>query len=436
MHSEKKKMEARLSALFEFQIDKVQKEMSDKVEKQRAESEKQRVEMEKKMNEKMEKQRAESAEKGSKMEKEIESLRSVVARHESDNTQLKSDNSQLKLDNSQLTATVTRLLTDLSQVNTDLRILHPLPYARLHLQKCINHQITCNDAVNAFISRHTLPVISSTPSLTLQLQALKRDLKKAWDARFAAAFLCEPSPTLDKVLWIVAKNGHTKEVMRCINLNQATRSCKMLQKVMREVKGKYGMTQLNYFAWKGMISSVNRMLLMKGIDVESRDVDGNTPLILAAFNGHIEIVEMLLNHGAKIDSMNDVGISSLYAACEKGYLSVVKLLINKRANIEASCADGWKPLHIACQGGHLPVVNLLINKGANLDASGDHGWRPLHIAACNGHLEIFKALIAKGADMNALTSNGQSALGIARLKNRHKIVDFLRTRGAIDDGII
>ena len=62
-------MEARLSALFEFQIDKVQKEMSEKIEKQRAESEKQRVEMEKKMNEKMEKQRAESAEKGSKMEK-------------------------------------------------------------------------------------------------------------------------------------------------------------------------------------------------------------------------------------------------------------------------------------------------------------------------------------------------------------------------------
>jgi hypothetical protein len=378
-------MDERLSALFELKLEKVQQEME-------------------------------------KQSGEIKTLRSVVTRVESDNTLLKLDNA--------------RLLTDLNEVQHDLRILHPLPYARLYLQECIKHQIARNDAVNAFIELHTLPLIYSTPPLTLHLQELNKDLKKAWDARFAAAFLCEPPPTLDKVLWIVAKNGHTKEVMRCINLNQATRSCKMLQKVMREVKGKYGMTQLNYFAWKGMISSVNRMLLMKGIDVESRDVDGNTPLILAAFNGHIEIVEMLLNHGAKIDSMNDVGISSLYAACEKGYLSVVKLLINKRANIEASCADGWKPLHIACQGGHLPVVNLLINKGANLDASGDHGWRPLHIAACNGHLEIFKALIAKGADMNALTSNGQSALGIARLKNRHKIVDFLRTRGAIDDGII
>jgi hypothetical protein len=179
-------MEARLSALFEFQIDKVQKEMNEKIEKQRAESEKQRAEMEKQM-------KAQIEEKTLKMEKEIESLRSVVARHESDNTLLKLDNA--------------RLLTDLTEVHTDLRILHPLPYARLHLQKCINHQITCNDAVNTFISLHTLPVIHSTPSLNLQLHELKRELKKSWDARFSAAFLCEPPPTFDKVLWIIAKNG-------------------------------------------------------------------------------------------------------------------------------------------------------------------------------------------------------------------------------------
>jgi ankyrin repeat protein len=60
--------------------------------------------------------------------------------------------------------------------------------------------------------------------------------------------------------------------------------------------------------------------------------------------------------------------------------------------------------------------------------------RPLHIAASDGHLEIVKALIAAGADMNALENYGRSALGIARRKNHTKIVDFLRNRGAIDDG--
>ena len=208
-------MEARLSALFESRLKEMEKQMRDEMEKQRVEGEKQ-------MNDKMEKQRVESE----KQRIEIESLRSNMARVESDNTHL--------------TSTVTRLLTDLSEVHDDLRILHPLPYARLHFQKCINHQLACNDAVNAFIDQHTLKVINVTPSLSSQLQELKRELKKAWDARFAASHLCDPPPTLANVLHIMAERGFTNEVMRCMNLNQATRSCKMLQKVMREVKGKYG----------------------------------------------------------------------------------------------------------------------------------------------------------------------------------------------------
>jgi len=37
--------------------------------------------------------------------------------------------------------------------------------------------------------------------------------------------------------------------------------------------------------------------------------------------------------------------------------------------------------------------------------------------------------------MNALTNNGESALGYARRENHPAIADFLRTQGAVDDGI-
>jgi hypothetical protein len=246
-------LEDRLCAFFEKRMSRVEQEMRAEIEKQKAEIEKQRLENQK-QREEIESIRIEN-----------ESLRSVVNRVESDNDNLLSLVTRIDSDNA-------RLLNDLSEVHDDLRILHPLPYARLHLEKCIEHQIACNDAVNAFIEAHTITVIDASPSLTLQLQELKKNLKKAWDARFAAAFLCEPPPTLSKVIWIVAKNGYTEEVIRCMNLNRATRNCKFLQPLMREVKdGEYGMTQLNYFAWKGLTKSVNRMLSMKGIDVESRD---------------------------------------------------------------------------------------------------------------------------------------------------------------------
>jgi hypothetical protein len=281
-----------------------------------------------------------------------------------------------------------------------------------------------------------MKVINSDPSLSHQLHELNKELKKSWDARFAADQLCLPQPTLANVLHVMAERGFTKEVKKCMNLNKATRSCEMLQKVMREVKGKNVQTQLNYFAANGMKSSVNRMLSMKGVDVESKDTYGNTPLINASYHGRVEIVEILLNHGAMIESKGSMDCTPLYMACQQGHLPVVTLLINKGANLQASTNDGSKPLHVACVLGHLPIVTFLINNGANIEASATNGFRPLHNAAWNGHLEIVEALIAKGADMNALTNTGQSALGWARRKNRTTTVTYLRSLGAVDDGIV
>ena len=226
--------------------------------------------------------------------------------------------------------------------------------------------------MNAFISLHTLEVIYSTPSLTLQLHDLKRELKKAWDARFAAACLCEPPPTLESILWIVSKSGYTKEVAPFMNLSKATRECKNLQRVMREVMNwrkderggrpplyRGGMTQLRFFCSKGMTSSVKRMLDMKSIDVEARlggREDGNTCLMTAASNS---------------------------------YLDICRLLIDKGAQVEAHNSGGWTPLHYAAQNGNIAIVRLLCDRGADVEAriTGEfHGSRPLHIAAAYGHL--------------------------------------------------
>ena len=365
------------------------------------------------MNDKIEKQRM-----------EMESLRSIVARVESDNTQLKLDNAnltlevtQLKLDNSNLLSTVSRidsenarLHTDLSliqsslsEIRGDLETLHPLPYARLKLSHCIKIQEACNDALNDFHTRYSTASINSDPSLFLQLQELNKALKKAWDARFAAAFLCEPPPTLPKVLWIMAKSGFTKEVIGCMNLNKATRSCKMLQPLMREVHDKRGMTQLNHFALRGMTASVKRMLSMKGIDVNSRVKDNatNTCLMSASCSGSVPVVEMLLNHGA---------------------------------HIEATAKNLATPVYFAAASNNIAVVNLLINRGANIEAKDVSGFTPLHIAAFHGRLNSVKFLIAKGANMNALTIDDSSALGIARRNEHVEIDEFLRSVGAFDDG--
>jgi hypothetical protein len=390
----------KISALFEKRFEKIEKdfkEQATQVNSLREDNVKLRDEVVK-QNEFIEKQ----SEVITDLRDNNMKLNDVVVDLREDTIHLRQDNLHLREINTRLQTTITPLLSDISEFRGDLRILHPLPYARLHLQHCIERQEACNAELNAFHHRYLTDTIISNPVLTLRERELRAALKAAWDARFAAAHLCEPPPTLVNTLWILAKNGYEEEIKKCLNLNKATRNCKQLQALMREVKGKYMQTQLNYFAMKGMIESVNRMLLIKGIEIESKSRKGFTPLTHAAFNGHVDICNVLLDRGAKIESKNNSGATPLYCACQEGHLSVVSLLIDRGADIEASDIDGWRPLYIAAQ---------------------------------RGHLEIVKALIARHVDMNAFTNDGETALGIARREKHQSIISYLQSLGARDDGI-
>jgi hypothetical protein len=237
------------------------------------------------------------------------------------------------------------------------------------------------------LSLFTFKAINSSPSLSHQLQELKRELKKAWDARFAAATLCQPPPTLESLLWIVAKSGYTKEVAPFMNLSKATRECKNLQRVMREVRmGRYeGMTQLYYFCKMGMTSRVKRMLEMKSIDVEAK---------LGGKEG---------------------GDTCLMIAAEYGHLDICRLLIDKGAQVKAKCGGDWTPLHYAAWKGRIEIVRLLCDHGADIEARDEDGMRPLHLAATYGHISIVKELIeVRNAEINARDDRGRTALRIAR----------------------
>jgi hypothetical protein len=381
----------KISALFEKRFEKIEKDFKEQVNSLREDNVKLREEVVK-QNEII-----------TRLDGDNVKLREEVVKQSDIIIRLDGELALLRQDNTLLNSTVSRLEIDNAEALGDLRILHPLPYARLHLQHCIERQEACNAELNAFHHRYLTDTIISNPVLTLRERELRAALKSAWDARFAAAHLCEPPPTLVNTLWLIAKNGYEEEIKKCLNLNKATRTCKQLQAVMREVKRKNGCTQLNYFALNGMTESVKRMLLIKGIEIESKDIYGNTPLNNAALIGRIKICKLLLDHGAKIES---------------------------KGNLDAT------PLFCACQEGHLSVVSLLIARGADIEASDIDGWRPLHIAALKGHLEIVKALIARHFDMNALTNDGETALGIARREKHPSIISYLQSLGAIDDGIV
>src|SRR4029434_6398387 len=65
-------------------------------------------------------------------------------------------------------------------------------------------------------------------------------------------------------------------------------------------------------------------LIEAGADVNSRDTDGLTPLILSSWKGYSEAVSLLLDKGAYINATDKDGDTPLIAAALAGYFETVK----------------------------------------------------------------------------------------------------------------
>ncbi|KAI0501086.1 hypothetical protein KFK09_019304 [Dendrobium nobile] len=113
--------------------------------------------------------------------------------------------------------------------------------------------------------------------------------------------------------------------------------------------------------------------------VNSRDKHSRTPLHLAAWSGHAEIVSYLCKNKADVgaSAMDDTG--AIHFASQKGHTEVVRILLSSGVSIKSINRKGMSPLHFAIQGSHIELVKYLIRKGANLSSKNKTGETPLDL---------------------------------------------------------
>jgi hypothetical protein len=270
-----------------------------------------------------------------------------------------------------------------------------------HLSVCVDHRDQCELDLKNFLLEHPNErVINANPVLRSRHLLLITAKNEAWEAYFKAHKAANPK-TIEDILWIMAKAGHTQLVAPLMNLSKVTRNCIHLQPIMMNVKlGERRETQLHHCAENGLTTSVKRLLSIRNINVNVKDVYGRTPLHYAAENGHIEITFLLLQNGA------EVNVKSNY---------------------------GNTPLHWAATQGHVDILHLLVENGADLEAQNNYGERALHSAAYNGRLPFIQELISRyHVDINARLNDGRTALMLARARNHSTVITFLQSNGGIE----
>ena len=315
-----------------------------------------------------------------------------------ENISLKKDVTTLKMDVSGLNLCIDNLRTKVTRLEIPQK-----EAAITHLQLCIARRDQRElDLIN-FRRKYYETVINADPILYSRHIELITARKEAWEAFFKAYDALYPK-TIEDILWIMAKAGHTQLVAPLMNLSKVTRNCIHLQPIMMNVKlGRWGRTQLHHCAVNGFTTCVKRLLSIRNINVNVKDVYGWTPLHCAARNGHVEIVRLLLQNGAEV---------------------------NAKGN------GGYTPLHFAAICGQVDILHLLVENGANLEAQDNYGYRVLHWAAYYGHLPIIQELISRyHLDINARRKDGRTALRIARNGIPHPnptVIAFLQANGCIE----
>jgi len=151
----------------------------------------------------------------------------------------------------------------------------------------------------------------------------------------------------------------------------------------------------------GMVASGNGMLRGSGsdVDIENKDEEGATPLMVAAARCDMPTLEVLVRYGADPDATDHFG---------------------------------WTALMRAARAGDVQVVRVLLAAGASVDKrnKGDQGQTALMLAAANGHVEVMEAVVFGGADLDCEDASQRTPLNYANSARQTKAMAWFRKRGA------
>merc|ERR1719327_1742114 len=104
------------------------------------------------------------------------------------------------------------------------------------------------------------------------------------------------------------------------------------------------MTPLIWAAKHGHLDVV-KILLEAGANVDAKNKDGETALILAAGNTRQDLVVFeLLRHGANVNELSNSNESALLMASEKRNEKVMRALLEKGADVTVKSKWGMTPL--------------------------------------------------------------------------------------------
>lgn len=194
--------------------------------------------------------------------------------------------------------------------------------------------------------------------------------------------------------------------------------------------GDHSITPLMKAAWDGDLPIV-QYLIGKGANVNARATDTKeTALLNAVSNGHTEIIKALLAAKADVHIRNTFDFNAFTTAVAAGNQEIAGLLLDAGAKINEP-ASMLTPLAFAVSSGNIDMIRFLAERGADVNHGAKSGDQTALISAIlAAQIESVKALIELKADVNAKMKDGTTPLKLAKKGDQEEIAALLIAAGA------
>ena len=183
-----------------------------------------------------------------------------------------------------------------------------------------------------------------------------------------------------------------------------------------------------------------KLIIAQGVDVNSKDENGNTLLHFAVLKENYELLNLLIQNNADLNMKNKEGEAPLNLAIGLRYRGgiyspeIAKLLINNGADINVKNPIGnLSLLHFAVKENDKKFINFLLDKGININAKDSGKATALHstIKHFEHDNQIALLLIKRGANICIRDNQDKSSLDIAQQQRKYKpeIIEYIKQKG-------
>ena len=222
--------------------------------------------------------------------------------------------------------------------------------------------------------------------------------------------------------------------MRCSNCSKETNDDnKFCSKCDERLKKKR-----RFIKYLGIVTFILIIILVIGKSTDftfsyeyyknNKKIATDNQLIKSIKNNDVKDVEKLIKEGADLNQRDDEKNTPLLISLENDTNDIAKLLIESGADISKVNLRSESPLHIASKKNDTEIIRLLIDKGADINEVSFGKDTPLLMAVKLNNIDAVQALIERGADINIKDINQDTSVTLAGYKKDEDILNILTSK--------